>query len=311
VTSADSEPATLEVGTLRTRFLLASEVTRAYACIPLAQVVERRADNQVVLAENFIPTVLHTSASPRLTALSTELLGLLHQRGEALGGRVAATGRGAAAEFADFVTLQAVNRYEPVFAHHAQSGLTHPEALYRLWVMAAGELATFTTTAKRPSRFPPYRHDALRESFEPVVTSLRNSLSVVLEQHAVPIPVEARRFGVHVAVVTDRTLFTNAVFVLAAHADVPTEELRRRFPAQLKVGPSDKITDLVRLALPGIPVIPLPVAPRWIPYHAGFVYFEIDQRSELWGGLQASGAVALHVAGEFPGLTMEFWAIRG
>jgi type VI secretion system protein ImpJ len=239
------------------------------------------------------------------------LLGLLHQRGEALGGRVAATGRGAAAEFADFVTLQAVNRYEPVFAHHAQSGLTHPEALYRLWVMAAGELATFTTTAKRPSRFPPYRHDALRESFEPVVTSLRNSLSVVLEQHAVPIPVEARRFGVHVAVVTDRTLFTNAVFVLAAHADVPTEELRRRFPAQLKVGPSDKITDLVRLALPGIPVIPLPVAPRWIPYHAGFVYFEIDQRSELWGGLQASGAVALHVAGEFPGLTMEFWAIRG
>jgi type VI secretion system protein ImpJ len=310
-TSNDAEPAVLEVGALRTRFLLASDVTQAYACVPLAHVVERRADNQVVLAENFIPTVLHASASPRLASLSTELLGLLHQRGEALGGRVAATGRGAAAEFADFVTLQAINRYEPVFGHHAESGLTHPESLFRLWVMAAGELATFTTTAKRPPRFPTYRHDALRETFEPVVLSLRSSLSVVLEQHAVAIPVEPRKFGIHVAVVTERSLFSSAVFVLAARADVPAEELRRRFPAQLKVGPVEKITDLVRLALPGIPVSPLPVAPRQIPFHAGFAYFEIDQRTDLWDQLKTSGGVALHVAGEFPGLTMEFWAIRG
>jgi type VI secretion system protein ImpJ len=310
-TSSDGEPALLEVGALRTRFLLSGDVTQAYACIPLAHIVEKRADNQVVLAESFIPTVLHASAASRLASLTTELLGLLHQRGEALGGRVAATGRGAAAEFADFVTLQAVNRYEPVFGHHAESGRAHPEELFRLWVMAAGELATFTTTAKRPPKFPIYRHDALRESFEPVILSLRTSLSVVLEQHAIAIPVEPRKFGIHVAIVTDRSLFSSAVFVLAARADVPAEDLRRRFPAQLKVGPVEKITDLVRLALPGIPVVALPVAPRQIPFHAGFAYFEIDQTSDLWDQLKSSGGVALHVAGEFPGLSMEFWAIRG
>jgi type VI secretion system protein ImpJ len=101
------------------------------------------------------------------------------------------------------------------------------------------------------------------------------------------------------------------VFVLAARADVPSEELRRRFPAQLKVGPVEKITDLVRLALPGVPVLALPVAPRQIPFHAGFAYFELDQSSDLWDQLKNSGGVALHVAGEFPGLAMEFWAIRG
>ena len=100
-------------------------------------------------------------------SLTTELLGLLHQRGDALGSRVAATGRGAAAEFADFLTLQAVNRYEPLFAHYAESGLSHPEALFRVFVTAAGELATFTTPAKRPPKFPNYRHHQLRESFEP------------------------------------------------------------------------------------------------------------------------------------------------
>jgi type VI secretion system protein ImpJ len=310
-TANSGDTALVEVAALRTRFMLASDVTQAYACIPLAHVVERRADNQVVLAENFMPSVLHASTSPRLASIIAELLGLLHQRGDAIGGRVAATGRGAAAEFADFLTLQAVNRYEPLLAHYAESGLSHPEQLFRVFVMAAGEFATFTTMTKRPPKFPSYRHDRLRESFEPVVMSLRQSLSVVLEQHAVAIPLEPRKYGIHVAIVTDRSLYTSAVFVLAARADVPAEELRRRFPAQLKIGPVEKITDLVRLALPGVPVVALPVAPRQIPFHAGFAYFEIDQTSDLWDQLKTSGGVALHVAGEFPGLAMEFWAIRG
>ena len=55
---------------------------------------------------------------------------------------------------------------------------------------------------------------------------------------------------------------------------------------------------------------PMAVAPRQIPYHAGFVYFELDKSNELWRSLKTSGGVAFHQAGEFPGLSMEFWAIR-
>lgn len=310
VTSAGSEQALLEVATLRTRLLPAAELTEAYAAIPLACVVEARADKQVVVEDRFIPTVLRARAATRLMTIATELLGLLHQRGEALGGRVAATGRGAAAEFADFLMLQAINRYEPLFAHHAESGAVHPEELFQVWSSAAGELATFTTSSKRPPRFPAYRHDRLRESFEPVVVSLRSSLSAVLEQNAIAIPLQARKFGISVAIVPDPTLYTTAVFVLAARADVPAEEFRRRFPAQLKIGPVEKIRDLVTLQLPGVPVSPLPVAPRQIPFHAGLAYFELDQNADLWEQLKTSGGLALHVAGEFPGLAMEFWAIR-
>ena len=173
-TASGGDSAVLEVGALRTRFLLASDVTEAYACMPLAHVVECRQDKQVVLDESFIPTVLHARAASRLATFMTELLGLLHQRGEALGGRVAATGRGGAAEFADFLMLQAINRYEPLLAHYADSGALHPEELFRICVSAAGELATFTTTAKRPPKFPAYRHDRLRESFEPVIAALRD-----------------------------------------------------------------------------------------------------------------------------------------
>ena len=246
----------------------------------------------------------------RLAAFTTELLGLLHQRGEALAGRVAATGRGAAAEFADFLMLQAINRYEPLLAHYADSGELHPESLFQVCVSAAGELATFTTTSKRPPKLPAYRHDRLRESFDPVIAALRESLSKVLTQSAISIPIEPRKFGISVAIVADRSLYSTAVFILAARADLPSEELRRRFPAQLKIGPVEKISDLVRLQLPGVPVHAVPVAPRQIPYHAGFAYFELDQTDELWEQLKSSGGVGMHVAGEFPGLALEFWAIR-
>jgi type VI secretion system protein ImpJ len=207
--------------------------------------------------------------------------------------------------------LQAINRFEPLLAHQADAGVLHPEELFRVFVSAAGELATFTTPAKRPPALAPYRHERLRESFEPVMAALRASLSAVLEQAAIPIPIEAKRFGIFVAAVADKTLYTTAVFILAARADVPAEELRRRFPAQLKLGPVERIRDLVNLQLPGVPVHPLPVAPRQIPFHAGFVYFELDQSNELWEQLKTSGGVAMQVAGEFPGLALDFWAIRG
>lgn len=309
-TSNSADVALLEVGAMRSRLLLASDVTGAYACLPLAHVVESRTDRQVVLDDTFIPTVLDAHAATRLATFLTELLGLLHHRGEALGGRVGATGRGATAEIADFLMLQAINRLEPLVGHYADSGVLHPEELFRFCVSAAGELATFTTSAKRAPALPAYRHDRLRESFEPVMAALRGTLSAVLEQSAIPIPIESKKFGIHVATVADRTLYTTAVFILAARADLPAEELRRRFPAQLKVGPVEKIRDLVNLALPGVPVHAVPVAPRQIPYHAGFVYFEIDQAHELWNQLKSSGGVGLHVAGDFPGLALEFWAIR-
>jgi type VI secretion system protein ImpJ len=301
---------TLEVGPLRTRLMLSHETLDDYACIPIAQVIERRSDQRVLLNELFIPTVLDARAAPVLATFMTELQGLLHQRGEALAGRVAATGRGGAAEIADFLMLQAINRYEPAITHLVAGGLVHPEDLYRYCVSAAGELATFTTVSKRPTAFPSYAHDRLRESFEPVIAALRSSLSAVLEQSAIAIPIEPRKFGLSVATVADRTLFSTAVFVLAVRADTPAEELRHAFPKQLKIGPVEKIRDLVNLALPGITLQPIPVAPRQIPYHAGFVYFELNQSNELWGQLKASGGIGLHVGGEFPGLKLEFWAIR-
>jgi type VI secretion system protein ImpJ len=300
----------LEVAALNTRLMAQSEPADDFACIPLAHVIECRADRQVVLDDRFIPSVLKAGTGGRLATFLMELQGLLHQRAEALAARAVASGRGGASEIADFLMLQVINRYEPVVAHLASSPSLHPEDLYRLALEITGELSTLTSATRRPPQFPAYRHDALRASFDPVINALRACLSVVMEQNAIPIPLAHKKFGISVASVADQSLFDSAAFVLAARADVPPEDLRRRFPAQLKIGPVEKIRDLVNLQLPGVGLQAMAVAPRQIPYHAGFAYFELDRSSDLWRGLKGSGGIAIHQSGDFPNLAMELWAIR-
>src|ERR1700733_16290605 len=60
----------------------------------------------------------------------------------------------------------------------------------------------------------------------------------------------ARAAGLYTGMVPDPDLLRNAQFVLAVNADKPSEVVRSRFPSQVKIGPPDKIRDLVRLHLP-------------------------------------------------------------
>lgn len=311
VTSSDMAAAPMHVGALRMRLLLESDQREEYACIPITHVLEQESDKNVLLQDGFIPTVMNCQGAPKLSSFLTELQGLLHTRGESLASRVSESGRGGAAEFADFLLLQAVNRYEPLIAHLATVDGLHPEDLYRILVSMAGELATLTSTARRPRQFPDYEHHDLRGSFEPVVTALRDSFSTVQKEAATPLPLKERRYGIRVSKIADRNLLQEAVFVLAVHADVPTEDLMQRFPGVVKIGSVERIRDLVNSQLPGIPLRSLPVAPRQIPYHAGFAYFELEKGSEYWAELAASGGIAIQIGAEFPGLELEFWAIRG
>jgi type VI secretion system protein ImpJ len=302
--------ALMQIGRLRLRLALESSVANAYTTVGIARIVERRADNRVVLDPDYCVPCLDFRAAPRLSAFADELLGLLHQRGEALGSRLAQPGVSGAAEIADFLLLQLINRAEPLFAHLAGMTGLHPEQFYRSLVQLAGELATFTQTGKRPARYPQYRHDRLAETFFPVMQDLRKSLSVVMDASAVPITLEERQFGIRVAVIPDPDLVKSASFILAVNAQVPAEMIRTAFPQQVKIGSIEKIRDLVNLQLPGIGIRPLPVAPRQLPFHAGFTYFELDRSSEYFKQLSTSAGFAMHVAGEFPGLQMQFWAIR-
>ena len=300
------------VGKLRLRYALEYEAREGFTAIGVARIAEVRTDKSVQLDETYIPPLLLAGTSPVLAGFVTQLQGLLHHRAEALAGRVSETATRGAAEIADYLMLQLCNRYEPLLTHLAATvGQLHPEAFYRTCVSLAGELATFTETRKRPVEFPSYRHDDLTATFRPVISALRQSLSAVLEQTAVPIPLQERKFGIRVGPIADRTLVAAGTWVLAVKAQMPAEALRRSFPNLCKIGPVEQIRELINVALPGVAVRALPVAPRQLPYYAGTTYFELDRSSPYWAALGRSGGIAIHVSGDVPGLEIECWAIRG
>jgi type VI secretion system protein ImpJ len=308
--SGDTEPAQLQVGRLRLRYLLDTDDRAGYTCLPFARIVEVTADRRVIIDDGWIPPALVCGTVPALATLLMELSGMLGQRAEALAARLTATGMKSNTEVADFLLLQAVNGWRALFGHLATSGALHPEALYRMLVQMAGELATFTEQTRRGASYPSYRHEDLQRSLAPVMDDIRKSLSAVLEQTAVRLPLEQRRHNVRVAPIPDRTLLTGAVLVLVAKADLPAERLRRDFPASAKVGAVEHIRELVNVALPGIELRPLPVAPRQMPFVPGAQYFELDRNSAHWKQMQASGGFAVHVSGNFPGLELDLWAVR-
>jgi len=303
--------ASIQIGQLRLRLMSKRDTTDAYTILGVVQVTERRADNQITLQKEFIPPMLHVGSDVILSNYLQELCGMLHQRGEELSSLITQPGHRGIAEIADFLMLQTINRYETLFLHLMKVSLLHPERLYSLCLSFAGDMSIFDEkNSRRPSQYMEYQHDALALCFSNLMLELRRLLAQKIISSAIPIQLEERQHNIRIALVHDKQLFKSANFILAVNAQLPTETIRVKLPVQVKIGPSEKIRDLVNLALPGIPLSPLPVAPRQLPFHAGFNYFELERKNDLWKLLEHSTGLVIHIGGEFPGLTLELWAIK-
>lgn len=307
----EREPVELRLGQLNAALVFEGEPTDGLVLLPLACIEEVKASGAVELSDTYIPPCLDFQASKRLLEVLGEVHGLVHARGEALAERADPSRMSAdSAGLIDILLLRVMNSSEALLHHLARLPGTHPEVLFREFVRLAGDLATFDNHRRRPAALPPYVHDDLESSLEPVLAVLRQALNLVIERNVVSLPLQERGYGIRTATINDRTLFAGSRFVLVVSAGIPHEILRTQFPATTKIGSVEQIRDLVNLQLPGIPLRSLPVAPRELPYLQGAVYFELDQSHDLWRSLARSAAFAFHVSGEYPDLHLEFWAIR-
>ncbi len=308
--SEGGDVVSLEVGRVSLRLMLEREDRSAYASLAIARILDKRPDGGLVLDPNFMPCSISVSAIPTLKRFLGESAGLVAERARSLSQRIAAPGQQGVADVAEFMMLQLLNRAQPQLSHLARLGTLHPERLHEALVQLCGELMTFTDESRLPPEFPAYRHDDQQVSFEPVMLALRQALSTVLSPRAVSIQLRKHQYGIMVAMVNESELMQSADLVLAVRARMPQEQLRKQLLQQTKVASSDKIRELISLQLPGIPLLPLPVAPRQLPYHAGYSYFQLDRQSPAWQMLAVGNTLAFHIAGDFPELDMQLWAIR-
>lgn len=311
--SISQGPKLVQLSDLRLRLLPEKELTSSWMGLPLARVAEIRADGSAKLDSALIPPVNVYTASSQLVTWLTELHGLLHLRADSMAGNLTAGGTrgGDAAEISEYLILQLLNRYEPVLTHLLDAKAASPEVLYMQLSALAGELSTFVRTdTRRPRTYPAYQHAEPHTCIKPLVDDLRYLLNIVLERGAQRIELRDQAHGFRVAVLEPTEFARFSTFVLAVHSQMPADVLMHQFPAQAKLGPSERLTELIRSHLPGIPMEGMPVPPRQIPFNAGHIYFELKQQHPLWEQVARYGGLALHVAGHFPDLRLELWGVR-
>jgi len=306
-------PKLVQLAQLRLRLLPQKELTDAWIGLPIARVTALRSDGSAALDTNLIPPVTSYGASDLLTNWVIKIQGLTHLRAETLAARLTgADGKSSdAAEVSDYLLLQILNRYEPLLNHMLAVRESSPEALYTLLIAFAGDLSTFVrTSTRRPKPVPEYKHVNPDHTFKGLVDDVHAMLNEVLVRSAQRIEFEVRQHGVRLAVIDPSTLQSFGSMVLAVAANMPPDVLAQQFAAQSKLGPSDRLPELIRSHLPGLGLSALPVPPRQIPFNAGFVYYELGRNGPMWEHILKYGGLAMHVAGDFPGLRVELWGVR-
>ncbi len=302
--------ATVQFGRQRLKLMLEKDLTAEWSAMGVVFIAEKRNDGQVRLENGYIPPMLNINNQSLIRGMINDLHGLLVQRSQQISARLGQPGRFNTSEMIKFTLLTLVNRQLGYLSHIKTLPLVHPEALWSSWLPFAAELSTWSAQRMSVEALPIYEHDNLGSCFGKLERLLRQGLALVMEENAIQLPLTERSRGLNIATVPETSMVRDFGFVLAVKANVQGEMLQTHFPAQMKVAPVTKIRDLVQLQLPGLVLRAMPTAPPQIPWHAGYNYFELMKGGELWNEMEKSGAFALHLAGEFPGLDMEFWAIR-
>ena len=308
--SQEGDYVPMNLAALNLQMALERDDRSAFTGIAIGRLLDRRPDGSLLLDDTFYPTGISLNAIPPLKRYLGEISGLMRERAKNIAERIGSPGQAGVADVTDFNLLLVLNRLHPLFLHLSRLRQVHPEQVYIAFSQACGELVTFTDEGRLPQEYPAYQHDNPRASFRVLEETLRRSLSTVLQPRAVSLPIERQQYGVLTAAVHDRSLYANADFILAVRARMPLDKLRQQFVQQTKITSMEKLGELVSLQLPGIPLLPLPVAPRHLPFHAGFTYFQLDRSHPSWQMMRETAGFGFHIAGDYPEMELQFWAIR-
>ena len=304
-----SEAEPLEVAVLNTHLQCGNKQTEGMLKLPVCHITRQR-KNEIRVDERFIVPTLCAIQNPAIDKKMWLVKNLLENRIAQLQQRKIRKGSSSTSEIGDFLLLQTCSKYLYTFQHFSGLRSIHPEPVYLELLKLLGDLTPFAQVPDNHS-VPAYNHDALQMPFEWVLNAIQGILSGVHEQHAIQIALQEKQFGIHVGTIADLNLLQNAQFILTVHANLPDEQVQRHFPSTVKIAPVERLRDLVNLNLPGIKIKPLNQGPRALPYFADHLYFQLETKAEpLWKQLEHSGNLAIHFAGDMPGLRMQLWAIR-
>ena len=300
---------TMQLGSLKTRLSLADAISSAESALPVGMVREVAGDGRVVLDERALPPMLDFRAIGWLHGFTSELLGLISQRLESVFRPDVHMTIGGLSELLELLLLQTLSEFNLRISQLLASPQVHPERLFETLLSLLG----------RPSIIPGgerlwdrsdlvYQHNEPHNCYFPLFAAIRRALSLVIEAPAVALPFIDRGDSIYLCQNDSQLRLEKLIFAVSCGLSI--EHLRTYFPAQVKLGPVEKIIQLIDLQLPGARLMPMASPPRHIPYYPNSIYFEVDHSDPIYKEMMAGSALALSIVGDFPDLRFDVWGLR-
>jgi type VI secretion system protein ImpJ len=168
----------------------------------------------------------------------------------------------------------------------------------------AGALTTFSQKIE-PRDLPKYEHEDQGKCFIALDAIIAELLDTVVPSNFVALPLKQLRDSIYATAIDKDQYFENSRFYIAVSADMPEAELIRRMPSLAKTCSATHIEQLIRQALPGLPLTHVPVPPRAIPVKLRYQYFSVDRTGPVWDAVVRARNFGVYVPGEIPNPDME------
>ncbi|MBC8167123.1 MAG: type VI secretion system baseplate subunit TssK [Bryobacteraceae bacterium] len=306
ITGMDEQ--SVRIGRKNIRLLFDTESAAGYSTIEIARIT-RDYSGSFIFKETFIPPCIQITASERLMHILQRLIDILEEKSASLARSPGKSlGEFSTREIANFWFLHTVNSALPPLRHLYLAKRGHPEELYTEMARLGGALCTFKIDS-HPRTVPLYDHLNLDKTFDALDDHIRVHLDTVVPPNCVSIPLTKAADYFYVGEVSDTRCLGPSRWVLAIRSPIGEVELILRTPQLVKLCSRLFVPELVKRALPGMPLAHLPIPPTAISGRLDTQYFAVNRSGPCLEHINQTRQIGLYVPGEIPDPELELLVI--
>jgi type VI secretion system protein ImpJ len=296
----------IQIGRKNFQLLAEAEVaalTDTFVSLPVVRIL-RDGSGHYEADLTFVPPCLSVSASATLTDMLRRLIDILDEKSTVFTQEqqqrngVFQAGM-SARHVAQYWFLHALNSNVSALRHILLSRHLHPQELFREMSRLGGALCTFGLEV-HPRSLPAYDHQNLGTQFAALDEHIRRHLEIVMPSKAIKIQFTQVESFLYNGELTDERCLGPARWILEIQSPIGEADLIARAPKLAKVCSSRFVLELIKRALPGLPLNHLSVPPPQIAARVEAQYFSINRSGPCWEHIVQTRQIGIYVPGEIP-----------
>jgi type VI secretion system protein ImpJ len=293
----------IQIGRKNLQLLPEAEVTEEYVSLPVVRIL-RDGSGHYEVDPTFVPPSLSLSASATLTNLLRRLIEILDEKSTVFTQEqqqrngVFQAGM-SARHVAQYWFLHALNSSVSPLRHILLARHLHPQELFREMARLGGALCTFGLEV-HPRSLPGYDHRDLGACFAALDEHIRRHLEIVMPSKAIKIPLRPVESFLYNGELTDERCVGSARWILEIQSPIGEADLIARVPKLTKMCSARFVLELIKRALPGLPLNHLSVPPPQIAARVESQYFAVNRSGPCWEHILQTRQIGVYVPAEIP-----------